>query len=146
MLLISTDGGDHWRVSNTQVDGHGASLVVDPLDANRLYVGTWYAGVWRSQDGGNSFQSINNGLPSASQMFLSVSVDPSNPERIYLGVGGSVYFSSNQGGHWTKVAGDLSTENGVDVITVDPQNPQNVYACAGWDGAFQLLGWDPNNP
>lgn len=150
ILLISTNGGDTWRISNTQVDGHGASLAVDPQDANTLYVGTWYDGVYRSQDGGNSFEAINSGLPSKFSPFMALAVDPVDPDRVYLGADTSVYFSADKGSHWTKLAEDPKPGNdiwthGVNKISIDPRQPANVYICANGD-AYRLVGWDPDNP
>lgn len=150
ILLISTDGGDTWRISNTVVDGKGASLAVDPHDPNTLYVGTWYDGVYRSRDGGNSFEAINSGLPSKYALVNALAIDPVDPNRVYLGVDSSVYFSANQGSHWTKLAedpipgNDIWTE-GVHKISIDPRHPAYVYICAHGD-AYRLEGWDPDNP
>ncbi len=150
ILLISSDGGDTWRISNTKVDGHGASMAVDPQDANTLYVGTWYDGVYRSQDGGNSFEAINSGLPSTSFPFYALAVDPVDTDRVYLGTNSSVFFSSDKGGHWMKLAKDPIPGNdiwtdGVGTISIDPHHPGYVYVCAKGD-AYRLLGWDPENP
>jgi photosystem II stability/assembly factor-like uncharacterized protein len=143
ILLVSTDAGNTWAASSSVVDGRGACLAVDPHDARTLYVGTWYRGVYRSRDGGATWQAINDGLPTTSAPFLAVAVDPSNPQRIYLGVEGSVYYSANRGDQWRQLAQALTTDYYVTNIAIDPQDPRNVYATTGWDGAFRLLGWDP---
>ena len=143
ILLRSFDGGDTWSRSNSIVDGRGASLAVDPHDPLTLYVGTWYRGVYRSSDGGSTWQAINDGLPTTWAPFMSVAVDPSDSQRIYLGMEGSVYYSGNRGDDWIQLGDALSAENRVLRIAIDPQEPRNVYAAAGWSDGFRLLGWDP---
>ena len=70
ILLKSTNGGNSWFRTNSTVDGQGISLAIDPTNSNTLYLGTWN-GVYRSEDGGYTWQSINNGLPSSWEFLLS---------------------------------------------------------------------------
>ena len=143
ILLRSFDGGDTWSRTNSIVDGHGASLAVDPRNPLRLYVGTWYRGVYRSSDGGGTWQAINQGLPTSGAPFMAMAVDPTNSQRVYLGMEGSVYYSGNGGGSWIPVANPLSMEDSVSRIAIDPLDPRNIYAAVGWSDGFRLLSWDP---
>jgi photosystem II stability/assembly factor-like uncharacterized protein len=143
ILLRSFDGGDTWSRSNSIVDGHGACLAVDPHNPLRIYVGTWYRGVYRSTDGGSTWQAINHGLPTSWAPFMAVAVDPTNSQRVYLGMEGAVYYSGNGGDSWIRVANVLSTEDRVSRIAIDPQDPRNIYAAVGWSDGFRLVSWDP---
>ena len=75
------DGGDSWKLVLFVDAGTGAiDLALDPQDPNRIYAATWERrrerwndprtypttkgnGVWRSEDGGDSWVPINEGLP-----------------------------------------------------------------------------------
>ena len=70
-------------------------------------------------------------------------IDPANPQRVYLGMEGAVYYSGNGGDSWIRVANNLSAEDDVIRIAIDPLDPRNIYAAAGWSDGFRLLSWDP---
>ncbi len=79
----TVDGGEHWERILFVDEGTGAiDLAFDPQDPSRIYAATWErrrllwndprtypdtqgSGIWRSEDGGDSWQPINQGLPSA---------------------------------------------------------------------------------
>ena len=84
-IFKSTDRGKSW----SPIDGMGAqgvpdipvhSLVIDPSDANRLYVGT-DLGVLVTLDGGHSWNVENSAFPNVvvQQLLLL----PGNPARLY---------------------------------------------------------------
>ncbi len=81
-LYISVDAGIHWRAAamngipdRTKHDT--SSIVVDPSDASCIYLSVSGAikpgvgGVYRSNDGGNSFTWMSEGLPSGKGFFRS---------------------------------------------------------------------------
>jgi photosystem II stability/assembly factor-like uncharacterized protein len=138
ILLISTDGGDTWRSSNSEVDGKSVCLAVDPHDPLKLYVGTWYSGVYRSNDGGSTWQPINTGLPSPWAVFRSIAIDPSDTQHIYLGVAGQVYQSTNGGDSWDQVGGALTATSDANRIAIAPTDPDGVYAAVWGEGVYKL--------
>lgn len=60
-LLRSTDGGITFRRLNRL---HVYSLAFDPRDPRRLYLATEGAGIWRSEDGGETAVRVNEGFAS----------------------------------------------------------------------------------
>lgn len=138
-LLKSVDGGDTWAKFDSVVDGRGACLAVDPYDSEKLYVGSWYRGVYRSTDGGSTWQAINNGLPTIYTAFRSIAIDPTDTQRVYVGVGGQVYQSSDGGDSWSRLGGTLSTEGEVRRIVIDPANPETIYAAVYVEGVYELV-------
>jgi len=84
----------------------GGWCAIDPTNKNNMYAESQYGDIEKSTNGGLTFGSITNGLPSSSSdwNFLSPFViAPSNPNILYAGssnvykttTGGSVWFSSN---------------------------------------------------
>lgn len=63
-VWITTDGGDSWSDISSDLPNITASAVVlDPNDANTLYVGT-DMGVYRTTDLGVSWHAFDNGIPN----------------------------------------------------------------------------------
>lgn len=93
----------------------GVSLAVASADPQTLYVGTPSSGVYRSRDGGQSWESISVGLDMAAGVALRVTalaVDEQNSERVVVATayglgsqlaGGSVYESLDGGNQWSKL-------------------------------------------
>jgi hypothetical protein len=78
--------------------GFFRQLVIDPQQSNILW------------------QAINQGLPTSWATFMSVAVDPTDSQRIYPGMGGSVYCSGYRGDAWIQVAGALNAEDRGDSV------------------------------
>ena len=79
------------------------------------------AAVWRSTDGGDTWQDQRNGLPQESCYFTvlrqAMSGDTKDPAGIYFGTNsGSVFASKDEGESWQEIARHLPTILSVDVL------------------------------
>src|SRR6266849_4029201 len=92
-------------------------LVVDPQTPTTLYAGT-PGGVFKSANGGESWNPVNTGLSSSSVRALAI--DPLTPATLYAGTnGGGVFQSTTSGGSWTAVNMGL-TPTTVNAVAIDP--------------------------
>lgn len=151
-MYKSTDGGKTWTHIGLEDSRQIGRIVVDPRDSNKVFVaalGHAYGpnqerGVFRSKDGGKSWQKIlfhdeNTGA-------IDVAFEPSNPKTIYAslwqtrrppwsiyppsnGPGSGLYRSNDGGDHWERVTGQgLPTERlGRIGIAFAPSNPRRIY-------------------
>jgi uncharacterized protein (TIGR03437 family) len=152
-IFKTTDGGETWNnVSSLpgEVDGFDliTSMVIDASHSNTLYASCNYqssaprCGVFKSTDGGVSWQSILQG------QFNSVTVDPSSPAIIYAaGINDAGGFtdpsgyalkSSDAGGTWAPVNQGLTSTDAL-VVAVDPSNSAAVYLGAFAGAADGIL-------
>jgi hypothetical protein len=69
----------------TAVTGRATSVVVDPTNSNKVYLGTAQGGVWRSLDGGATWTSIFDSAESLAIGALALA--PSSPGTLYVGTG-----------------------------------------------------------
>src|SRR6184192_3498898 len=138
-------GGQTWRnITDGRSDiASVGAIAVTPSDPNVLYVGsgeadwredlTYGDGMWRSTDGGQSWQHL--GLEDARHI-AAVRVDPRDPELVYVAAMGHAFgpnatrgvFRSQDGGKtWKKVLFVDDSTGAID-LGVDPANPRILYA------------------
>jgi hypothetical protein len=87
------------------------SLVIDPHNDSVLYAAAEMSGVWKSQDGGQSWRHSSVGLRTGlTQNNFSLAVDDQNSQRLVYATGdddgravrsyGGLWVSNNAGGNW----------------------------------------------
>jgi hypothetical protein len=93
------------------------------------------AGVFRTDDGGATWQPANKGLlsdgipdPDAEigHCVHKLAIHPSRPETVFMQKHWDVMRSDDFGGTWTEVSGDLPTDFGF-VVGVHAHDPDTVY-------------------
>ena len=127
-VFRTTDGGKSWQKVLYINDTTGASdLVMDPQNPKVLYAGMWQvtrrpwilesggasSGVYRSTDGGDTWQKLSTGLPTGLMGRIGIAIAPSNPSHIYALVeskSGVLWESRDGGNRWAKVSDDRSIQ------------------------------------
>jgi photosystem II stability/assembly factor-like uncharacterized protein len=116
--LRSTDGGRTWGEIYTHADQHGIGF--DPGDPSRVWLGN-DGGLFRSGDGGVTFQSLASLLPIAQ--FNSVLAHPTDPATLFAGAqDNGLDGRSGSGLSWTELAGGDSGNLVFDSAT----NPKRI--------------------
>ena len=163
-IYKSEDAGRTWRHLGLRHGEQIPSIVVDPHDPDRLYVavlGHPYGpnserGVYRSTDGGKSFQRVLYKGENVGAM--QVTLDPADPHTIYAvlfagrqtpwtnsgpptqGFSGSGLYRSNDGGDtWQQIGKGLPTQAqglGRIGVAVAPSRPDRIYAQVEAPDAF----------
>lgn len=117
----STDGGTTWQEASPPGEPIGAlALAVDATEARMVYLST-LRGLYRSTDGGRSWELLSNGLqdtlappgaPPGVRNNSALAADPGRRGVLWLGTGAGnaqgtgVYRTRNGGAEWEKVAAD----------------------------------------
>ena len=120
--------------------GEITALVIDPLDSQIIYAGTFGGGIYKSIDGGKTWQDSSRGL--IDLYIQSMAIDPKHPDTVYAGMYRfGVYKSTNGGLSWSATGPGLNAYPIVYDVQVDPQNPDILYAgTRGWTPVFT---WAP---
>lgn len=135
MNTIVVAGQNEWTTNGPQGGGL-TCLAVDPTNSSVLYAGSQTAGLFKSTDGGTTWQSINNGTINtfgSPPRIHALAVDPKTPTTIYAASGDGIYRSLDAGGHWVFIPlfpSGLSILNLVS-ITINPLTPTTVYVVGG---------------
>jgi|GEM_PF-6909105 len=131
VLSIITDiaFAEFWQKPNGPRGAHVMDIVRS--EEGTLFLGTFTTGVFRSRDKGNSWESINNGLPQYEITFLTIDFQ----EHLYAAVGNKgVYISTNYGDSWKSLGSKIENEK-IQTIFVDEDGTIYV-APRGW-GIFK---------
>ena len=130
----SLDGGRSWDdITEGLPSTFGFPIRVHPRDPNMIWtiplngdsVGRYppdaAAAVWKSSDGGGSWQAKRAGLPQEACFFTvlrqAMSGDESDPAGLYFGTNsGSVFASVDEGESWSEIARHLPTVLSVEVL------------------------------
>lgn len=101
------------------------AILADPVHPEQLYVATWGQGVMRSQDGGQSWESFNEGLLYLYVRTLAIA--PVTPFTLYAGTIGGVFRYHEGQKAWESISQGLNVPD-VKALAIDPQNPDILYA------------------
>jgi photosystem II stability/assembly factor-like uncharacterized protein len=117
--------------------GRVGDIVVDPRNAKVWFVAIASGGLWKTNDAGKSWKAVFDHQGSYS--IGCVTLDPRNPDVVWLGTGenqsqrsvgfGDGIYQSRDGGHSWKHMG-LSASEHIAKILVDPRNADVVYVAA----------------
>ena len=119
----STNSGRTWEKISDQINVE--SLAIDPRTHDRIYVGTWRQGI-RTDDGGATWKLINGGMVLDTDMF-AITVDPANPDDVWVATCGWVYNTVNRGDLWTRYRDGFDNRR-IHDVEVDPCDRSTVYA------------------
>jgi len=146
----SRDGGASWEKVLFKNDNIGAiDLAFDPQNSQIIYASMWNtrrppwsiyppsygpgSGIFKSTDGGATWQPLTNGVPTEGLGHIGLAVAPTNRNRVYAIVdakAGGMYRSDDAGATWSRISGDTRIWGRgwyFCKTVVDPKNPDIVY-------------------
>jgi photosystem II stability/assembly factor-like uncharacterized protein len=149
LLFRTADGGESWKpVESILADptrgrwqpGAGGmcchSIQLDRRDAGRLYIGISAAGVFRTDDGAETWSPANAGTaadflpdpyPEVGQCVHKVLLDPSGSSRLWQQNHCGVYRSDNGGSSWERLDGNgLPSDFGF-ALALHPNDPDTAF-------------------
>jgi photosystem II stability/assembly factor-like uncharacterized protein len=141
----STDGGANWKnISDKYFGGTIGAVAVAPSDESVIYAGEGentlrgnvsegLDGLWRSNDGGRTWNNI--GLKEGRHI-VRILIDPQNPNVVWVAAMGHLFgpnaergvFKTMDGGKtWKKVL-FVNNDTGCSDLVMEPGNPSVLYA------------------
>jgi photosystem II stability/assembly factor-like uncharacterized protein len=150
VLFESRDGGQTWQLNralrehrlseNWQPGGGGLclhSVVPWPGEPDKLSLAVSAAGVWHTEDRGETWRKGNQGIvprylpeearEGSSQLCVHrMERAARQPERLFLQFHGGVYRSDDAGRSWTAIGDGLPSDFGFP-LALDPGDPDSAY-------------------
>ncbi len=148
----SVDAGKTWTFKGLPQSRHIPRIRIHPRNPDLVYaavLGDLYKssderGIYRSKDGGDTWEKIK--FVNADAGFVDLILDPGNPRNLYAtswrirrtpyslesgGEGSSLWKSTDGGDTWKELKGNNGLPNGlwgISGVTVSPVNPERVWA------------------
>ncbi|MDH7514569.1 MAG: glycosyl hydrolase [Bacteroidota bacterium] len=147
-LYKTTDGGKTWKAVLTISENTGVTdVVMDPRDPEILYAAAYQrrrhvwtlinggpeAGIFRTRDGGQTWDTLRNGIPNVDLGRIGLALAPSNPDIVYATIEaangqGGFFRSTDRGATWEKRNSFVSdAAQYYQELVCDPANPDRVY-------------------
>src|SRR5688572_23817931 len=131
---------DHPHRPQWQPGGGGLCLhtiLPDPADAKRMHIAISTGGVYRTDDGGDTWQVRNKGVraqfmppdqqyPEFGQCVHKIVSHPSNPKRLFLQNHWGLYRSDDGGDSWQDIANGVPSDFGF-ALEIDHHDPNTAY-------------------
>ena len=147
-LFKSSDGGASWSLVRGLWDhphrpqwmpGGGGqclhTIIPDPVHHDRLFVAISTGGVYRSDDGGRTWQVRNRGVraeflpdkhPEFGQCVHKIVQHSAVPERLFLQNHWGLYRSVDAADSWQDIANGVPSDFGF-AMAAHPHDPETVY-------------------
>ncbi len=163
-IYKSTDAGKTWTHLGLREGQQIPQIAIDPRDPNTLLVavaGHPYGpneerGIFRSTDGGRSFQKVL--YKDENTGGADVQIDPSNPDTVYAtlwearqgpwenaawnGTGGGIFKSTDGGKSWQPLSKGLPEGIVQANVTISRSNPNRLYSAVASKNAVALYRSD----
>ena len=132
-IFKSGDGGKTFESKaviddkNTLSQADILTIKIGPTDEKIVYIGTVDAGVYRSDNGGDSWKKIHE-----AKRCYGIEIDPRDAKTIYLsGIvdgRGKIFKSTDGGEKWTEIFTEPLGDSLISSLTLDSKSPDSLYA------------------
>jgi hypothetical protein len=149
VIFRSGDGGESWEANRAILEhptrdgwfpGAGGmcchSIQLDPRDRRRMYAAITSAGVFRSEDAGDSWTPINANVEAdfladpgsdVGQCPHKLFLHPARPDRLWQQNHFGVYRSDDNGDSWVRLDGNGLPSGFGFPLMLDPHDPDVAY-------------------
>lgn len=112
--------------------GDGGEVSFNLSDSNYILGETQYNGVFRTTNGGVTWNSAQSGLSGGENAAWvgPIEVHPTTSGTFYT-ARQRVYRSTNNGGSWTAISGNINGSSSVRELTISKSNPSIMFATSG---------------
>lgn len=151
-VFRSVDGGQVWD-QKTYVGQNGRrtvnisnvnilAITMDPVDPNKLYVGTKGNGIYRTSNAGEQWEALSS---VSSGNIYDIAIDPNETQTIYGARNDTIIRSTDGGETWAVLYTDVKGGK-INQLVVDSFDTNRVYAITSAGGVLKSYdrgeNWD----
>ncbi|HSP13802.1 MAG TPA: hypothetical protein VLV78_03505 [Thermoanaerobaculia bacterium] len=128
VIAVSDDRGKTWtRRDHGLEEASIRAIAIDQNDAGFVIAGG-LTGVYRSTDGGESWEKISD-----QENVESLAIDPRTHDRIYIGTWRQGWRTDDGAKTWSRINNGMVLDTDMFGITFDPNNPDDMWvSTCGW--------------
>jgi photosystem II stability/assembly factor-like uncharacterized protein len=146
-LYKTTDGGRTWKQVIKISDNTGVTdVVIDPSNPDTMYAASWQrrrhfftlinggpeSAIYKSTDGGNTWNRLRSGLPPGDLGRIGLSISPAKTDVVYATVEASgqlsgIFRSADRGATWERTSSNIAQGMYYGQIIADPKDVDRVY-------------------
>ncbi len=146
-LYKSSDGGKSWNlvleidentgINEVHLDPRNSNVIYATAHQRRRHVFTYVSGgegsgIFKSTDGGKSFERIEKGLPAKKMGRIGMDISPANPDVLYAVIegkqdAGGTFKSVNRGASWKRINTYKTSGNYYQEVFCDPTDVNKVF-------------------
>lgn len=128
----TTNGGTDWTALSDHLPQIGVSAIaLSPTDHNTIFIGTgdddggvtFSRGVYKSTDGGTTWQAIGPNFVSETEKISEIIVHPSSPNTIFVASSAGIYKTTDGGATWQN-----NLMDNIKDMRMHPTNSSTIYA------------------
>ncbi|MEO6589290.1 MAG: glycosyl hydrolase [Pyrinomonadaceae bacterium] len=146
-LYKTTDGGKTWKAVISVSENTGVTdVAIDPSNPDIMYAAAWMrrrlfytlvdggseSAMYKSTDGGNTWNKVRSGLPPGDLGRIGIAISPVDPNVVYATVEASgtlsgIFRSNDKGATWEKMSPNIAQPMYYAQVIADPKNVDRVY-------------------
>jgi photosystem II stability/assembly factor-like uncharacterized protein len=134
-IIFSDNSGDSWK-NLYKAPAAVFKIAIDAMNSNLAYFAVSQGGLFRTRDGGQTFENLSDMSASIGQLqfgiVTAITTDPNRTNWIYAGTTTELFRSKNSGEDWESVKVlNSPQENAIRGIAINPQNSDElIYGAA----------------
>ncbi|HEU4521573.1 MAG TPA: YCF48-related protein [Thermoanaerobaculia bacterium] len=135
-VLRSRDGGNTWEAERSGLVAAEIHTLAASPDGNVVYAGSVNS-MFRSTNGGATWEPVFT-LRLLPGPFRTISIDPANPDRVWIGAGVSLWYTGDGGVHFNRLFWLPEKEpQSVTATAFDPADSRSILILMS-QGFFRL--------
>ncbi len=141
-MYKSTDGGYFWEQIELPSGGNYINEIkCHPYDSLKVYIAIYGSGIYKSEDGGDSWINITNNIPYTDFYiwFSGIAINPLNTDNIYVNSNHySVFQSHNDGDSWEPFSDSLIVSYSNGITLIDPSDTNKIYVATDQQSVWSI--------